>query len=79
MGVVYELQQFNQNSAGADVVMQAKLTLAKNLCENKYEITTGHERNQSNDTSNLKNVNFVPKGVRKILSSQKISKKYNEQ
>ena len=27
----------------------------------------------------MKNVNFVPKDVQRILSSHKISKKYNEQ
>ena len=57
--------------------MRLKLTLT--WCENKYGKTTDHGGNQSNSTRNMKNVNFVSKDVQKILSSQKISKKYNEQ
>ena len=38
-----------------------------------------HKEKQSNGTKNIKNVNFVPKGVQKVLSSHKISEKYNEQ
>ena len=53
--------------------MRAKLALTKNFGENN------HGGNQSNGTRNMKNVNFVPKDVQKILSSHKISKKYNEQ
>ena len=54
--------------------MRAKLTLTKKFwCENN------HGGNQSNGPRNMKNVNFVPKDVQKILSSHKISKKYNEQ
>ena len=53
--------------------MHAKLTLSKNLVWNN------HERNQSNGSRNMKNVNFVPKDVQKIHSSHKISKKYIEQ
>ena len=34
-----------------------------------------HRGNQSNDTENMKNINFVPKDVQKSLSSRKISKK----
>ena len=38
-----------------------------------------HEGNQSNGKRNMKNVNFVPKAVRRILSSHEISEKCNEQ
>ena len=38
-----------------------------------------HEANQSNGIINVKNVNSLHKDVQKILSSHKISKKYNEQ
>ena len=38
-----------------------------------------HGGNQSNGKRNMKNVNFVPKEVQSILSSHKISEKYNEQ
>ena len=37
------------------------------------------KKNQSNGTKNIKNINFVPKDVQRILSSDKISEKYNEQ
>ena len=39
----------------------------------------GHQENQSNDTRNMKNVNFVHKDLQQILSSHKTSKNYNEQ
>ena len=48
--------------------MPAKLTLTKNFGVN-------HGGYQSNGTEN---VNFVPTDVQNILSSHKISKKYNE-
>ena len=48
--------------------MPAKLTLTKNFGVN-------HGEYQSNGTEN---VNFVPTDVQNILSSHKISKKYNE-
>ena len=38
-----------------------------------------YERKESNDTRNMKNINFVPKDVQRILSSPKILEKYNEQ
>ena len=38
-----------------------------------------YEGNQSNGIRNLKNINLVPKGVQRILSSHKLSLKYNEQ
>ena len=38
-----------------------------------------HGGNQNNSTRNMENVNFVHKDVQKILSSHKISEKYNEQ
>ena len=38
-----------------------------------------HGGNQSNGKRNMKNVNFVPRDIQKILSSHEISKKYNEQ
>ena len=38
-----------------------------------------YEEKQSNDTRNMTNANFVPKGVQRLLSSHKISEKYNEQ
>ena len=38
-----------------------------------------HEGNQGNGTRNLKNVNLVPKGVQRVLSSHKLSTQYNEQ
>ena len=38
-----------------------------------------HEGNQSNGKRNMKNVNFVPKDVQRILSAHEISEKYNEQ
>ena len=66
MGVVSELERFNQNSAGGEVVMRAKLALTKNFGENN------HGGNQSNGTRNMKNVNFVPKDVQKGQSSHKI-------
>ena len=57
--------------------MPAKLTLTKKFwCENKYGILMDHGGNQSNRT---RDVNFVPKDVQKIISSSKISRKYNEQ
>ena len=46
--------------------MRAKLALNKNFGENN------HGGNQSNDTRNMKNVNFVPKDVQKGQSSHKI-------
>ena len=55
--------------------MRAKLTLTKVWCENKHGIIMDHEGNESNGTRNMKNVNYVPKDVQKILSSHKISKK----
>ena len=48
--------------------MPAKLTLTKNFGVN-------HGGYQSNGTES---VNFVPTDVQNILSSHKISKKYNE-
>ena len=42
-------------------------------------ILKSHEGKQSKDTRNIKNVNFVPREVQRILSSHKISRKYNEQ
>ena len=38
-----------------------------------------HGGNQSNGKRNMKNVNFVPKDVQRILSSHEISKKYYDQ
>ena len=38
-----------------------------------------HEGKQNNDTRNMKNLNFVARDVQRILSSHKISEKYNEQ
>ena len=37
------------------------------------------KKNQSNGTKNMKNINFVPKDVQRILSSDKILEKYNDQ
>ena len=37
------------------------------------------KKKQSNGTRNMKNINFVPKDVQRILSSDKILEKYNEQ
>ena len=53
--------------------MRTKLTLAKSLSVKKIK-----GGNQSNGTKNMKNVNFVLKDFQKILSSHKISKRYNE-
>ena len=53
--------------------------LLKIWYENKYEITIDHGGNQSKNKRNMKNVNFVPKDVQRILSSHKIPQKYNEQ
>ena len=55
--------------------MRAKLTLTKVWCENKHGIIMDHGGNESNGTRNMKNVNYVPKEVQKILSSHKMSKK----
>ena len=38
-----------------------------------------HGGNQSNRTRDMKNVNFVPKDVQKIISSHQISIKHNEE
>ena len=37
-----------------------------------------YEGKQSNGTRNMKNINFVPEDIQGILSSHKISEKYNE-
>ena len=55
--------------------MRAKLTLTKVWCENKHGIIMDHGGNESKCTRDVKNVNYVPKDVQKILSSHKISKK----
>ena len=54
-----------------------KVTMEKN--QEIARAWMDHEGNQSNGTRNLKNVNLVPKGVQRILSSHKLSPKYNEQ
>ena len=33
---------------------------------------------QSNATRNMKNINFVPEDIQRVLSSHKVSEKYNE-
>ena len=37
-----------------------------------------YEEKQSNDTRNMKNINFVPEDIEGIPSSHKISEKHNE-
>ena len=43
------------------------------------QVGNSHERKQSIGTIKRENVKLVPKDVQRILSSHKISEKYNEQ
>ena len=58
--------------------MRAKVALIRN--NNGLPILTLElQRKQSNGTKNMTNITFVPKYFQRILSSHKISEKYNEQ
>ena len=75
-----------QNSARADVVMRAKVTLTKNVGMKQVQnnhwlpiLTIKLSRKTKETYKEYESVNFVSKDVSKILSSHKISEKYNAQ
>ena len=60
--------------------MCVKVTLTKIfVVKTSTEEPLDHGGNQCNGTRNMKKVNFLPKNVQNILSSHKITEKYNEQ